>query len=86
MLKTLFKEALRYVFEAEIEDYLGYCKSHVSGNNSGVSYQMGVSRSAKPLYDNFINLLSTDQVIILIKLLESVEINLDLVSITVSSS
>ncbi|WHY01325.1 hypothetical protein [Neobacillus sp. DY30] len=41
---------------------------------NGVSYNMGVSPGAKPLYDTFINLLSSDQIIILIKLLETVEI------------
>ena len=37
MLKELFKETLQQVFEAEIEEHLGYSKHNVSGINSGNS-------------------------------------------------
>lgn len=37
MIKELFKETLQQVFEAEIEDHLGYSKHDVKGNNSGNS-------------------------------------------------
>ena len=32
MMKSLFKETLQLVFEAEIEDHLGYSKHNVLGN------------------------------------------------------
>lgn len=37
MLKELFKETLQQVFEAEIEEHLGYSKHNVNGINSGNS-------------------------------------------------
>ena len=37
MIKDLFKETLQQVFEAEIEDHLGYSKHSAEGNNSGNS-------------------------------------------------
>lgn len=37
MIRDLFKETLQQIFEAEIEDQLGYSKHSVSGNNSGNS-------------------------------------------------
>jgi putative transposase len=37
IMKDLFKETLQQVFEAEIEDHLGYSKHDTAGNNSGNS-------------------------------------------------
>lgn len=37
MIKDLFRETLQQVFEAEIEDHLGYSKHDPSGNNTGNS-------------------------------------------------
>ncbi|WP_318503453.1 IS256 family transposase [Bacillus sp. T3] len=37
MIRDLFRETLQQVFEAEIEDHLGYSKHNVKGNNSGNS-------------------------------------------------
>lgn len=37
MMKRLFQETLQLVFEAEIEEYLGYSKHSPEGNNSGNS-------------------------------------------------
>ncbi|WP_449538036.1 IS256 family transposase [Ferdinandcohnia sp. Marseille-Q9671] len=37
MIRDLFKETLQQVFEAEIEDHLGYSKHDPRGNNSGNS-------------------------------------------------
>jgi putative transposase len=37
MMKDLFKETLQQVFEAEIEEHLGYSKHDSTGNNSGNS-------------------------------------------------
>jgi putative transposase len=37
MLKGLFKDTLQQIFEAEIEEHLGYKKHSVDGNNTGNS-------------------------------------------------
>jgi len=37
MLKGLFKDTLQHIFEAEIEEHLGYKKHSVAGNNTGNS-------------------------------------------------
>jgi transposase-like protein len=37
MIRDLFKETLQQIFEAEIDDHLGYSKHSVVGNNSGNS-------------------------------------------------
>jgi putative transposase len=37
MMKSLFKETLQLVFEAEIENHLGYSKHNPQGNNTGNS-------------------------------------------------
>ena len=37
MLKNLFKDTLQGIFEAEMEDHLGYEKNSVEGNNTGNS-------------------------------------------------
>jgi len=37
MLKELFKGTLQEIFEAEIEEHLGYVKNSAAGNNSGNS-------------------------------------------------
>ena len=37
MLRDLFKDTLQGIFEAEIEDHLGYKKHSIDGNNSGNS-------------------------------------------------
>src|SRR4051794_41086052 len=37
MIRDLFKETLQQVFEAEIEDHLGYSKHDPKGNNTGNS-------------------------------------------------
>src|SRR5579885_640090 len=37
MIRDLFKETLQQIFEAEIEDHLGYSKHDPRGNNSGNS-------------------------------------------------
>ena len=37
MLKNLFKDTLQGIFEAEMEDHLGYEKNNVEGNNTGNS-------------------------------------------------
>lgn len=37
MLKDLFKNTLQKIFQAEIEDHLGYQKHSMEGNNSGNS-------------------------------------------------
>lgn len=52
MLKTLFKETLQQVFEAEIEDHLGYSKHDVSGNNSGNSRNGYMKKTIKTKFGN----------------------------------
>jgi putative transposase len=52
MLKTLFKETLQHVFEAEIEDHLGYSKHNVSGNNSGNSRNGYMKKTIKTKFGN----------------------------------
>jgi len=37
MLKGLFKDTLQHIFEAEIEEHLGYKKHSIAGNNTGNS-------------------------------------------------
>ncbi|GAB6274996.1 MAG: hypothetical protein STSR0004_18610 [Peptococcaceae bacterium] len=37
MLKNLFKDTLQQIFEAEIEEHLGYKKHSIEGNNTGNS-------------------------------------------------
>jgi len=37
MLKNLFKDTLQQIFEAEMENHLGYQKHSVEGNNTGNS-------------------------------------------------
>ena len=37
MLKNLFKDTLQGIFEAEMEQHLGYEKNNVEGNNTGNS-------------------------------------------------
>src|SRR5690554_5168382 len=37
MLKDLFKDTLQQIFEAEMDEHLGYKKNSVEGNNSGNS-------------------------------------------------
>lgn len=52
MLKTLFKETLQQIFEAEIEDHLGYSKHDVSGNNSGNSRNGYMKKTIKTKFGN----------------------------------
>ncbi|MFZ7946991.1 MULTISPECIES: IS256 family transposase [Bacillaceae] len=47
MIKGLFKETLQQVFEAEIENHLGYAKNDVRGNNSGNSRNGFKSKTIK---------------------------------------
>jgi putative transposase len=47
MLKNLFKDTIQQVFEAELDDHLGYQKHSTEGTNSGNSRIMGIAR--KPL-------------------------------------
>ena len=37
VIRDLFKETLQVIFEAEMEDHLGYSKHHVDGIHSGNS-------------------------------------------------
>ena len=43
MLKNLFKDTLQQIFEAEMDDHLGYQKHSLEGNNTGNS-RNGYSR------------------------------------------
>jgi putative transposase len=47
MIRDLFKETLQQVFEAEIEDHLGYSKHDPKGNNSGNSRNGYSSKTIK---------------------------------------
>ncbi|WP_077212043.1 IS256 family transposase [Bacillus dakarensis] len=50
MIRELFKETLQQVFEAEIEDHLGYSKHDVVGNNSGNSRNGYSKKTIKSKY------------------------------------
>ena len=52
MMKSLFKETLQLVFEAEIEDHLGYSKHNVVGNNSGNSRNGYRDKTIKTRFGN----------------------------------
>ncbi|PLT29047.1 IS256 family transposase [Peribacillus deserti] len=52
MLKDLFRETLQLVFEAEIEDHLGYAKNHISGNNTGNSRNGYMKKTIKTKFGN----------------------------------
>ena len=51
-LKGLFKETLQQVFEAEIEEHLGYEKHSVQGNNSGNSRNGYSKKTVKSQFGN----------------------------------
>lgn len=52
MMKTLFKETLQLVFEAEIEEHLGYTKHSVKGINTGNSRNGYRSKVIKTKFGN----------------------------------
>jgi putative transposase len=52
-LKDLFKETLQQIFEAEMEEHLGYAKHDPAGNNSGNS-RNGYSQTSNQLEDQII--------------------------------
>ena len=52
MMKSLFKETLQLVFEAEIEDHLGYSKHNVLGNYTGNSRNGYKPKNIKTKFGN----------------------------------
>ncbi|MBT2759334.1 transposase, partial [Mesobacillus foraminis] len=52
MMKVLFKETLQLVFEAEIEEQLGYSKHSQLGNNSGNSRNGYSKKTIKTKFGN----------------------------------
>lgn len=52
MLKNLFKDTIQHVFEAEIDDHLGYEKNSVEGNNSGNSRNGYSKKTIKTKFGN----------------------------------
>ncbi|MBT2756959.1 IS256 family transposase [Mesobacillus foraminis] len=52
MMKVLFKETLQLVFEAEIEEHLGYSKHSQLGNNSGNSRNGYSKKTIKTKFGN----------------------------------
>ena len=52
MMKSLFKETLQLVFEAEIEDHLGYSKHNVLGNYTGNSRNGFKPKNIKTKFGN----------------------------------
>lgn len=51
-LKDLFKETLQQIFEAEMEEHLGYAKHDPSGNNSGNSRNGYSKKNIKTRFGN----------------------------------
>lgn len=52
MLKGLFKDTLQEIFEAEMEEHLGYKKHSVEGNNSGNSRNGYSEKTIKTRFGN----------------------------------
>ena len=52
MLKDLFKDTLQQIFEAEMEEHLGYPKHSIEGNNSGNSRNGYSKKTLKTKFGN----------------------------------